>query len=182
MKNWNSTLADWRKPKEQKLFDYVVTETWRTKLFVCIVNTYISPHFNLPFTSDICWTKNSSRRLDRWKICKSPFSFERASHQPLPSRWVHCRRRFPTVGRKREEISAGSGLNDPVGQWSSVCSVDQRVRTWWVLLLKSSSVSGQTPYFLDSYSFILQPDCVPAPRRCSGAYITGHRAYSYSRG
>ena len=145
MKNSNSTLADWRKLKEQKLFDYVGTETWITKQFVCFLNTYISFHLNIPLThSDICWAKNPSRRLDRWKICKSPFSLERASHQPLPSRWVHCRRRFPTVGCKREEISAGSGLDDPVGQWSSVCSVDQRVRTWWVLLLKSLSVSGQT--------------------------------------
>jgi hypothetical protein len=41
-------LADWRKPKEQRLFDYVGMETWITKQFVCLINTYISPHFNLP--------------------------------------------------------------------------------------------------------------------------------------
>ena len=49
MKNSNSTLADWRKQKEQKLFDYVGMETWITKQFVSFTNTYSSPHFNLPF-------------------------------------------------------------------------------------------------------------------------------------
>lgn len=144
MKNSTSTLADWRKPKEQRPFDYVGMETWITKQSVCLINTY------LPFLtsySDICWTENSSRRLDGWKICKSPFPIERAPHQSLPSRWIHCRRRLPTVGRKREENSAGSGHDDPVGQWSSVCSVDQKAKTWWVLLLNSLGVSWQTLFF-----------------------------------
>ena len=43
MKNSNSTLADWRKPKEQKLFDYVGMETWITKRFVSLISTNIRP-------------------------------------------------------------------------------------------------------------------------------------------
>jgi SPX domain protein involved in polyphosphate accumulation len=47
MKNSNSTLADWRKLKEQKLFDYVGTETWITKQFVYLLKHLYLPHFNL---------------------------------------------------------------------------------------------------------------------------------------
>lgn len=42
MKTSSSTLVGWRKQKEQKLFDYVGTEIWIIKQFVCISNAYIS--------------------------------------------------------------------------------------------------------------------------------------------
>ena len=49
MKTSIFTLVDWRKQKEQKPFDYVGTEMWITKQFVCFLNPYTSTHLDLPF-------------------------------------------------------------------------------------------------------------------------------------
>ena len=94
----------------------------------------------------------------------------------LPLRRIHRQRRFSTVGRKREENSAGSRHNDSIGQWNSVCSVEQRIRTWWDLFFEVFDFLE----ILTNLRFFPFDSC--SVRWCSGAYITRHRAYPYLRG
>jgi hypothetical protein len=179
MKNSNSTLADWRKPKEQKLFDYVGTETWITKQFVCLVNTYILPPLSPPIqifverkTHREDWTgeKSVKARFPLKEHLINPFLRGEytvdADFQQLVAKGKKTQQEVDTMIQLANEVQYAV-LTKRLGPGEFFCEVFE---------------CFLTNFLLDSCSFILQPDCVSTPWRCSGAYITRHRAYSYSRG